>query len=90
MFVSDLATYGIQLARTAWVSAYDIDPLENIRTKQHWQRWVLETNAWLFFIHDPQIPVGRLIQTEEKLELEPVDQARDLIEALPILRRTPG
>jgi glyoxylase-like metal-dependent hydrolase (beta-lactamase superfamily II) len=90
MFVSDVATYGIQFARTAWVTAYDVEPLENIRTKQIWQRWAVETNAWLFFIHDPMIPVGRLLEREGKLELEPVEQAGELIGSLPTPLRTHG
>ena len=90
MFVSNLATYGIQLARTAWVTAYDVDPLETIRTKKVWQRWAIESDAWLFLIHDPAIPVGRLVEREGKLDLEPVEQATELIDSLPTLQPIPG
>ncbi|MCK5635253.1 MAG: MBL fold metallo-hydrolase, partial [Anaerolineales bacterium] len=39
LFVADMASYSVQMVRTSWLTAYDVYPLENIRTKQRWQRW---------------------------------------------------
>jgi len=60
MFVSDLASYAIHFARTAWVTAYDVEPLETIRTKARWQQWALENDAILIFQHDAYTRMGKL------------------------------
>lgn len=84
MFVSDMATYSVHMAKTAWVTAFDVEPLENIRTKQRWQQWALERDAWLFFIHDPRLPVARLTEDSGRLAVEAVTEAQPLIDPLPI------
>ena len=72
MFVADMASFGIHLTRTAWLTAYDVEPRENVRTKERWQGWALASGAWLFFEHDPEMQAARLIERGEQLELEPV------------------
>ena len=64
MFVSDLASYAIHFAKTAWVTAYDVEPLETIRTKARWQQWALENDATLIFQHDAYIRMGKLTLDE--------------------------
>jgi glyoxylase-like metal-dependent hydrolase (beta-lactamase superfamily II) len=83
LFVSDMATFAVHMARAAWVTAFDVEPLENIATKQRWQRWALETGAWLFFIHDPRTPVGRLVERGGRVEVAAVAEAQPLIDSLP-------
>jgi glyoxylase-like metal-dependent hydrolase (beta-lactamase superfamily II) len=90
MFVSDLATYSVHMARTAWVTAFDVEPLENIRTKQRWQKWALERNAWLFFIHDPRLPVAQLSEESGRLTVEAVEEAQPLIDPLPTPQQPGG
>ncbi|MEJ2756935.1 MAG: MBL fold metallo-hydrolase [Anaerolineales bacterium] len=71
LFVSDLASYAIHFAKTAWVTAYDVEPLETITTKAVWQQWALETGATLIFQHDAHIRTGRLILNERgRMEIE--------------------
>ncbi|MDH5505779.1 MAG: MBL fold metallo-hydrolase [Anaerolineae bacterium] len=65
MFVADLASYAVHMARTAWVTAYDVEPLETIATKKSWQTWALKHQAKLVFEHDTQIPLGQLIKDED-------------------------
>lgn len=72
LFVADMASYGVQMARTSWLTAYDVYPLENIRTKQRWQHWALENEAWLFFQHDPQITIARLVEEDGRKRLAPI------------------
>lgn len=84
MFVSDMATFSVHMANTGWVTAFDVEPLENIRTKQRWQRWALERQAWLFFIHDPRLPVARLSEDSGRMSMVAVEEAQPLIDALPI------
>jgi glyoxylase-like metal-dependent hydrolase (beta-lactamase superfamily II) len=72
LFVADMASYGVQMARTSWLTAYDVYPLENIRTKQRWQRWALENEAWLFFQHDPQITIARLVEEDGRKHITPI------------------
>lgn len=71
MFVSDLASYAIHFARTSWVTAYDVEPLETIRTKTHWQEWAIEKNATLIFQHDAYNRTGKLILNDRgRYEIE--------------------
>jgi glyoxylase-like metal-dependent hydrolase (beta-lactamase superfamily II) len=73
MYVADMASYAVHLARTAWLTAYDVEPTENVRTKERWQRWAVETGAWLFFEHDPSTRVARLTERGGRLELDPIE-----------------
>jgi glyoxylase-like metal-dependent hydrolase (beta-lactamase superfamily II) len=72
LFVADMASYGIQMARTSWLTAYDVYPLENIHTKQRWQRWALENEAWIFFQHDPKITIARLVEEDGRKRITPI------------------
>jgi glyoxylase-like metal-dependent hydrolase (beta-lactamase superfamily II) len=74
LYVSDLASYAVHFERRAWVTAYDVEPLETIRTKAIWQQWALDNKALLIFEHDTTIPVGELVKDEEgKLKVKKVD-----------------
>lgn len=64
-FVCDMASYAVHFERLAWMTAYDVEPLETLETKRRWQKWALETNALLIFPHDPLRPMGRLTQDEK-------------------------
>ena len=83
MFVADMASYAINMAKAAWLPSYDVLPLENIRTREIWQRWALENDAWLFFQHDPFTPVGRLVEQDGRLRVDPIAEAQGLIDELP-------
>lgn len=74
-FLCDLSTYAVHFERLGWMTAYDVEPLETLETKRRWQRWALETNAILFFPHDPMRPVGRLTQdAEEKMIVQVISE----------------
>lgn len=83
LFVGDMAGHAVHMERTAWVTAFDVLPLENIATKQIWQRWALEHDAWLFFQHDPRTPVGRLVEEGGRLRVEPRPEAEELTASIP-------
>jgi glyoxylase-like metal-dependent hydrolase (beta-lactamase superfamily II) len=89
LFVGDVASYSILLSRTAWLTAYDIEPLENIQTKETWQKWALEKDAWLFFQHDPYMPIARLQEENGRLNLLPVMETKELSDSLPTQIRIP-
>ncbi|HKY79568.1 MAG TPA: MBL fold metallo-hydrolase [Anaerolineales bacterium] len=73
LYVNDLASFAVHFERRAWVTAYDVEPLENIRTKATWQAWALEHKALLIFEHDTTLAVGELVQVEEgKLKVREV------------------
>lgn len=72
LFVGDMASFALHMSRAAWLTAFDIEPLENVRTKKRWQNWAVETGAWLFFEHDLHMPVARLVEREDRLQAEPV------------------
>jgi glyoxylase-like metal-dependent hydrolase (beta-lactamase superfamily II) len=71
LYTGDLATLAVHFERLAWVTAYDVEPLETIETKRRWQRWALERDAWIILPHDTQTPLARLKQVAGgKVELE--------------------
>jgi glyoxylase-like metal-dependent hydrolase (beta-lactamase superfamily II) len=60
LILGDMATYMIQFARLAWVTAYDVLPLQSIETKRYWQQWALARQAVLISPHDTLLPSGVL------------------------------
>ena len=64
-FVCDLSSFAIHFERLGWMTSYDVEPLVTLETKRKWQQWALETNALLFFPHDPQRPAGRFAPVED-------------------------
>jgi glyoxylase-like metal-dependent hydrolase (beta-lactamase superfamily II) len=60
LFVSDLASYALHLARASWMTAYDVEPLETIRSKHRIQTWALEQDAMLVFQHDTHTRLGKM------------------------------
>ncbi|MCB0213927.1 MAG: hypothetical protein KDJ52_31600, partial [Anaerolineae bacterium] len=73
VFVADLATLHYQFQRLAWVTTYDVEPLETIESKRYWQQWVLEHDAVIIFQHDTQIPTGKLVRgSNNRFKIEPV------------------
>ncbi|MEX2162526.1 MAG: MBL fold metallo-hydrolase [Anaerolineales bacterium] len=72
-YVGDLASFAVHFERQAWVTAYDVEPVENIRTKGRWQQWALENKALLIFEHDTRIPVGELLKEDGKMKVKPID-----------------
>jgi glyoxylase-like metal-dependent hydrolase (beta-lactamase superfamily II) len=86
MFVGDMATYAVNMARSGWLTSYDVLPLENVTTKERWQRWSLERDAWLFFEHDPSIPVAKLEERDGRYEVVAIAEAQSLIDGLPRLQ----
>ena len=83
LFLGDMASYSAHFAHTSWLTAYDVLPLENVITKQRWQRWALEKDAWLFLDHDPLMPVARLVERDGRREVEAFEAARPVIDSLP-------
>jgi glyoxylase-like metal-dependent hydrolase (beta-lactamase superfamily II) len=73
MYVCDLASFAVHFAKLAWMTSYDVEPLITLETKRHWQQWALKHDARLIFIHDPDIPVGRLVGTGDKFEVVPAE-----------------
>jgi glyoxylase-like metal-dependent hydrolase (beta-lactamase superfamily II) len=75
LFLADLASYALHMVHTSWVTAYDVEPLETITTKQRWQAWALKNEALLVFQHDIYTRLGRLFKDKEgKLEVESVER----------------
>src|SRR6185369_12428357 len=62
LYVADLASYACHFERLGWMTSYDVEPLITLETKRKWQKWALDTNAILFFEHDPNIIAGCLVK----------------------------
>lgn len=71
IYVADMASFSVHLANLAWMTAYDVEPLVTLETKRLWQKWILERDALVIFVHDPVMPVGRLIRDGDKLKVIP-------------------
>jgi glyoxylase-like metal-dependent hydrolase (beta-lactamase superfamily II) len=67
LYTADMATLAVHFERLAWVTAYDVEPLESVETKRRWQRWALERDALIIFEHDTRIPIARLRANAEGL-----------------------
>ncbi|GAB4459553.1 MAG: MBL fold metallo-hydrolase [Anaerolineae bacterium] len=74
-FLADLSTLHYHLQRLAWVTGYDVEPLETIEAKRYWQQWLLNKDALLIFQHDTQIPTGKLFSNGRHTIVEPVEPA---------------
>jgi glyoxylase-like metal-dependent hydrolase (beta-lactamase superfamily II) len=72
LFIGDMATLHYHLERLAWVTGFDVEPLESIETKRYWQQWAVEKDALLIFQHDIQIPIGKLRPDGKHFKVEPV------------------
>jgi len=72
LFVADMATLHYHFQRLAWVTGYDVEPLESIETKRYWQQWAVERDALIIFQHDTQVPTGKLKQDGRHFWVEPV------------------
>ncbi len=72
IFVSDMTTLYYHFQRLAWITSYDVEPLESIETKRYWQQWAVEHDALIIFQHDTQIPTGKLTLVGKHFKVEPV------------------
>ena len=57
-FVTDLASYAVHFEKLGWMTSYDVEPLYTLESKRVWQHWAQDTQALLFFQHDPHIFAG--------------------------------
>ncbi|MBM2842834.1 MAG: fold metallo-hydrolase [Anaerolineales bacterium] len=83
VFVADLASYAVHFERLSWMTAYDVDPLQTLRTKTIWREWAAERGAWLFFEHDAALPVGRLERDGRNFRVVAEAGAAPLTDSLP-------
>ncbi|RME76031.1 MAG: hypothetical protein D6784_06755 [Chloroflexi bacterium] len=67
-----MATLHYHIERLAWVTAYDVEPLESIETKRFWQKWAADHDALLIFQHDMQVTAGKLRPDGQHYRVEPV------------------
>ncbi len=72
IFVADMATLHYHFQRLAWITGYDVEPLESIETKRYWQQWASDRDALIIFQHDTQIPTGKLRLDGRHFKVEPV------------------
>jgi glyoxylase-like metal-dependent hydrolase (beta-lactamase superfamily II) len=74
LYTGDMATLAVHFERLAWVTAYDVEPLETIETKRRWRHWALERDAIIVFPHDTKTPLARLrTDNEGQLCLDPIN-----------------
>lgn len=69
LFTGDLASLAAHFAHLNWLTAYDAEPLETLRSKRRWQAWSVERGARVICAHDQYQPVFRVEQVDTKLRL---------------------
>ena len=89
IFLADLASYAVHFEQLSWMTAYDVDPLETLRTKARWREWAADRKAWLFFEHDAGMPVGRLERQGKSYRVVAEPDAAELSDSLPTRRPLP-
>lgn len=75
LFLGDMAGLRYNFERTAWVAAFDVEPLENIETKRQWQHWAVEAGAIIMLQHDPHHQTGQLHPDGRHFRFIPLTQA---------------
>jgi len=78
LYISDLAMYSAHLERIAWMSAFDVEPLNTLESKRKWRAWSLENDPLLIFQHDPVTYTARLRQDGDKVRIVPELLAYDV------------
>ena len=73
VFLGDVASKVVNLERLAWVTSFDVEPLENIETKRSLQRWALEQDPLLIFEHDVRLAMGRLREENGRCWVQAVE-----------------
>jgi glyoxylase-like metal-dependent hydrolase (beta-lactamase superfamily II) len=58
----------------AWVMSYDLYPVETLEQKKRLIPLAIEQNWNCVFYHDPQTPLGRLVEREGKIAVLPRDE----------------
>jgi glyoxylase-like metal-dependent hydrolase (beta-lactamase superfamily II) len=66
--LADLAPYAAHVTPT-WVAAFDLFPLETIRSKEELFRRAAEENWWCSFGHDPKVGFARIAARDGKFSL---------------------
>lgn len=65
LFLCDLASFAVNFEKLAWMTAYDVEPLVTLETKRKWQKWALEKDPLLIFVHDTLMPLARYRLNEQ-------------------------
>ncbi|OGO51325.1 MAG: hypothetical protein A2148_10490 [Chloroflexi bacterium RBG_16_68_14] len=73
IYIGDMVQHGVQLERTAWVSAFDVLPLVSMETKKRIVERAIRERALVVSVHCPYPGVGHLTQGEDdRRRWEPV------------------
>jgi len=73
IFVGDLAQHGVQLERSAWISAFDILPLVSLETKKSLLGRAVRDGALVVSVHADYPGTGRLVEANGRRRFMPVE-----------------
>ena len=65
IYIGDMVQHGVQLERTAWVSAFDILPLVAMETKKRIVERAIREQALVVSVHCPYPGLGHLTRSED-------------------------
>jgi glyoxylase-like metal-dependent hydrolase (beta-lactamase superfamily II) len=67
--------------RLAWIMGYDLFPVETLEAKKRLLPQAVRDNWACLFYHDPDVPLGRIVEENGKLTVDPLDSEPDFNEA---------
>jgi glyoxylase-like metal-dependent hydrolase (beta-lactamase superfamily II) len=73
LFTGDMATFGVHFAHLNWLTAYDVEPLETLRSKRRWRAWAAASDAVVVFAHDRSMPAATVHGDDRRLRLSAFD-----------------
>lgn len=73
IYIGDLVQHGSQIARTAWISAFDVLPLVSMETKQALLERAVRERALLVSPHAAFPGAGRIVEDGGRPRVEPVE-----------------
>jgi len=74
-FISDTVPTAAHLAYP-WIMSFDLYPLETLAGKKRLLPELARQEAIVIFPHDPNVPWGRLSETNGKIALQPIEMGR--------------
>ena len=74
IYIGDMIQHPSQLERAAWVSSFDVYPLESMETKKRIVERAIRERALIVSVHSPFPGLGRMTMGEDgKKRWEPVE-----------------
>jgi glyoxylase-like metal-dependent hydrolase (beta-lactamase superfamily II) len=65
IYIGDMIQHHVQLERAAWVSSFDVYPLEAMETKKRIVQTAIDEDQLVIAVHEPFPGLGRLVRADD-------------------------